>query len=56
MSKKLLVGGHNDRVVRRVGRGRYQHIVLKRGMLFAHAAPPTGALALAPGRRRALVV
>lgn len=34
--QELLVGGRNDGVVRRVGRGKYQNIVLKRGMLFAH--------------------
>ena len=32
--QELLEGGRNDGVVRRVGRGKYQSIVLKRGMLF----------------------
>jgi len=30
----ILVGGRNDAVVRRVGRARYQPLVLKRGMFF----------------------
>jgi phage tail-like protein len=33
--QELLEGGRNDGVIRRVGRGKYQNIVLKRGMLFA---------------------
>ena len=32
--QELVEGGRNDGVVRRVGRGKYQSIVLKRGMLF----------------------
>jgi phage tail-like protein len=32
--QELVEGGRNDGVVRRVGRGKYQNIVLKRGMLF----------------------
>jgi phage tail-like protein len=31
--QELQEGGRNDGVIRRVGRGRYQNIVLKRGML-----------------------
>ncbi len=30
----ILVGGRNDAVVRRVGRAKYQPLVLKRGMFF----------------------
>jgi phage tail-like protein len=30
----ILVGGRNDAVVRRIGRAKYQPIVLKRGMFF----------------------
>lgn len=33
--QELNEGGRNDAVIRRVGRGKYQNIVLKRGMLFA---------------------
>jgi len=33
--QELLEGGRNDGVIRRVGRGKYQNLVLKRGMLFA---------------------
>ena len=32
---EYLEGGSNDRVVRRVGRAKYQNLVLKRGMLFS---------------------
>jgi len=32
--QELQEGGRNDGVIRRVGRGKYQSIVLKRGMLF----------------------
>jgi phage tail-like protein len=32
--QELQEGGRNDGTVRRVGRGKYSHIVLKRGMLF----------------------
>ena len=31
---ELLEGGRNDGVIRRVGRGKYTNITLKRGMLF----------------------
>jgi len=33
--QELFEGGRNDAVVRRVGRGKYGDIVLKRGMFFA---------------------
>jgi phage tail-like protein len=33
--QELQEGGRNDGTVRRVGRGKYSHIVLKRGMLFS---------------------
>jgi phage tail-like protein len=36
--QELVEGGRNDGVIRRVGRGKYQNIVLKRGMLFAPGA------------------
>jgi phage tail-like protein len=32
--QELLEGGRNDGVIRRVGRGRYTNIVLKRGMFY----------------------
>jgi phage tail-like protein len=39
--QELVEGGRNDGVIRRVGRGKYTNIVLKRGMLF----PSTGTVA-----------
>lgn len=33
--QELIPGGDNARIVRRVGRAKYQNIVLKRGMFFA---------------------
>jgi phage tail-like protein len=36
--QEILPGGDNSRVVRRVGRAKYQNIVLKRGMFFASGA------------------
>ncbi len=32
---EILQGGHNDSVVKRVGRAKFQNIVLKRGMFFS---------------------
>jgi phage tail-like protein len=32
--QELVEGGRNDGVIRRVGRGKYQNLVLKRGMFF----------------------
>jgi phage tail-like protein len=34
--QEIQEGGRNDGTIRRVGRAKYQNIVLKRGMLFAH--------------------
>jgi phage tail-like protein len=36
--QEILPGGDNGRVVRRVGRAKYQNIVLKRGMFFSGGA------------------
>jgi phage tail-like protein len=33
--QELVEGGRNDGVIRRVGRGKYTNIVLKRGMLYS---------------------
>jgi phage tail-like protein len=38
--QELQEGGRNDGVIRRVGRGKYQNLVLKRGMLFAQGGSP----------------
>jgi phage tail-like protein len=38
--QELVEGGRNDGVIRRVGRGKYGNLVLKRGMLF----PPGGSV------------
>jgi phage tail-like protein len=38
--QELIEGGRNDGVIRRVGRGKYGNLVLKRGMLF----PPGGSV------------
>jgi len=39
--QEYLPGGDNSRVVKRVGRAKYQNIVLKRGMLFSGGAVNT---------------
>lgn len=39
----IVVGGRNDGVVRRVGRAKYQPIVLKRGMFFPKPGSPVNA-------------
>lgn len=36
---EILQGGRNDSVVKRVGRAKFQNIVLKRGMFFSAGAP-----------------
>jgi phage tail-like protein len=36
--QELQEGGHNDRVVKRVGRAKYQNLVLKRGMFHTGGA------------------
>ncbi len=36
---EILQGGRNDSVVKRVGRAKFQNIVLKRGMFFAAGSP-----------------
>jgi phage tail-like protein len=36
--QEIVSGGENARVVRRAGRAKYQHLVLKRGMFFAGGA------------------
>ena len=38
--QELPEGGRNDGVIRRIGRGKYTPIVLKRGMLFPAPDPP----------------
>ena len=37
--QELQEGGRNDGVVRLVGRGKYQNIVLKRGMFYTESGP-----------------
>jgi len=37
--QEYLEGGRNDGVIRRVGRAKYQQIVLKRGMMFSGRGP-----------------
>lgn len=37
--QEYLEGGRNDGVIRRVGRAKYQNIVLKRGMLYTGRGP-----------------
>ena len=34
--QEYLEGGHNDGIVRRVGRVKYPHLILKRGMFFTN--------------------
>jgi phage tail-like protein len=41
---EIVQGGHNDSVVKRVGRAKFQNIVLKRGMFFARGSPVDGQL------------
>jgi phage tail-like protein len=36
---EIVQGGHNDSVVKRVGRAKFQNIVLKRGMFFPAGSP-----------------
>jgi phage tail-like protein len=36
---EILQGGRNDTVVKRVGRAKFQNIVLKRGMFFTQGSP-----------------
>ena len=43
--QELVEGGRNDGVIRRVGRGRFQNLVLKRGMFFG-AGPQAGSSGL----------
>jgi phage tail-like protein len=38
--QELQEGGRNDGVIRRVGRAKYQNLVLKRGMLYAAPGGP----------------
>lgn len=42
--QNYLEGGRNDGVVQRVGRGKYQNIVLKRGMFYNSAGKTNGDL------------
>jgi phage tail-like protein len=42
--QELIEGGRNDGVVRRVGRGKYTNIVLKRGMLYPDRGTVNSAL------------
>lgn len=37
--QEYLEGGRNDGVIKRVGRGKYAELVLKRGMVFGGAGP-----------------
>jgi phage tail-like protein len=37
--QEYLEGGRNDGVIRRVGRAKYQNLVLKRGMFFGQGQP-----------------
>jgi phage tail-like protein len=38
--QELQEGGRNDGVIRRIGRAKYQQLVLKRGMFFTNARGP----------------
>lgn len=40
--QELVEGGRNDGVIRRVGRGKYANIVLKRGMFYAAGGGEAG--------------
>lgn len=42
--QEYLEGGRNDGVIRRVGRGKYQNLVLKRGMFYDEAGKVNPAL------------
>jgi phage tail-like protein len=41
--QELPEGGRNDGVIRRIGRAKFQPLVLKRGMFFTNAAGPVNA-------------